>query len=158
MTKPRFNPLESYGRELLQILLNAARAKVILNFPSAKGGFSYATSVRQRLYSLRKTMRESKHEHFNLVSGLIIHIEWPEGTELEKVGRNMVPKDRRTPVTLIVDHKDRELKEIAEAAGVVANVDVNTVETLDTEPTKPVVDIERVPEDDLLERILRKES
>lgn len=158
MTKPRHFPLESFGNELLQILLKAAREKVTLTFPKEKGGYATATVVRQRLYGLRNSMRKNNHEHYNLVSGLIAKIAWDPSEVVEKVGRNMVPQDRKAPVTLVIDHRDRELKEIAVAAGIVDTHVVDDAPATSAEPTAPskskVLPIKRISEDDILARIL----
>lgn len=60
MTKPKTKePLESFGPELLEIMLRAAKGESItLTFPTAK----QAHTFRRRLYTLRRRLQDDRPE------------------------------------------------------------------------------------------------
>ena len=65
MTKPKTKePLESFGPELLEIMLRAAKGeKITLTFPTAK----QAHTFRRRLYTLRRRLQEARPELYTIV-------------------------------------------------------------------------------------------
>jgi hypothetical protein len=159
MPPSQHKPVVSFGNELLQVLIKASKERVELNFTTERGGFASATSFRQRIYGLRTAMRKHNHEHYDLVSGVKALIRWPPDTPTTKVGRgNIVPKDPKCPVTLIIGPQDLEFAEVIRDAGIVDPfINPTPSPTTDEAPLAPTVTPKRdiTDDDEILDRILR---
>lgn len=100
MTQPKSKyPIESFGPELMQILLKAGRGEtVVLNFPHRKD----ARRFQQRLHMLRGRMRELKHELTDVVARARTSLRYEGG-----------PED---PATLTVAQYDSEFADVLKEA------------------------------------------
>jgi hypothetical protein len=102
MTLPKTRePLESFGPELLEILLRAAKGESItLSFPTAK----MAHTFRRRLYTLRRRLADERPEEYKIVC----RAEVGPVTQPDEEGKLGPLK----PATVTLRLKDSEFKEI----------------------------------------------
>jgi hypothetical protein len=120
---PRANrtpkPIESFGPEVLQGLIEGSKRELILELPYRKAVF-----FRQRANALRAEMRRQNHDLYRVVSQATLRIVW--GTEAgydetpERKSQTNVrfPINKNTPAKLIITPADKEFGEALEKAGV----------------------------------------
>lgn len=152
MTKP----LESFGPELLVLLLKAGLSRQELFLPS----YNKAVQLKQRLNALRAEMRRRNHDQYRVAARAKLTIrwgkdaqneserykdkfqqvegKWPEEKRNRNGSRRPIPGDS-TPVLFILEPHDSQFKDILNEAGI--SVD----ETLDLAATTPTSEF-----DDLL--------
>jgi hypothetical protein len=107
-------PIESFGPEIFQALIEGAKRKVEFDLPYRK-----AVHFRQRVNQLRNQMRLQKHEHYAMASQARITITWPDDTPCNKSANGIrSPKDINTPVHVTIAPADAEFAGILEKAGV----------------------------------------
>jgi hypothetical protein len=124
-------PIESFGPELFQALLDGSKREVKFQLPYRK-----AVHFRQRINQLRAAMRDLKHEHYPLASQAKITISWPDNTETSKSSRNVrFPKDMNTICDVVIMPSDSEFNDVLKSAGV-------NIKPLDppTTPSTPIVE------------------
>lgn len=149
---PRANrthkPIESFGPEVLQGLIEGSKREVILELPYRKAVF-----FRQRANALRAEMRRQSHELYRVVSQATLRILWGKEAgydeALEKKSSTNVrfPVNKETPAKLIISPADKEFTEALKKAGV----------ELPPPPTDPLPNTESPDEGtDILEHYLRE--
>lgn len=138
-------PIESFGPELFQALLEGSKKKLVLKMPYTK-----AVRFRLRINQLRETMRRLQHEKYTAVSQARITVKWPEGTPVRKYpGGNLWPVDKNVECEVIIQPNDNEFRDVLAAAGVTVPIlSETTMQTPQGSSGEP----------DILEEFLKRES
>lgn len=104
MTKPKTKePLESFGPELVEIMLRAAKGeRITLTFPTAK----QAHTFRRRLYTLRRRLQDDRPDVYAIVCRCEVGV--PKQAE-----NNQGPI---RPATITLRVKDSEFSEVIKNA------------------------------------------
>lgn len=119
-------PLESFSPDLLAALLKGALEEVRLPMPYHK-----AVLFRRRLYTLRKTMNNMKHEKYPMVAKCEVRILWgqkvgleaPKQPDLYNIRGVPRPADTNTPCIVILRPHDSEFTEILNKAGIKSDLE-----------------------------------
>lgn len=128
MSTPRKPPIESFGPELFNTLIEGSKRKIVVET-------SYTTAVkfRMRIHQLRNRMREENHPLYRVAAKTKLSIQWDEVTTNTVRGKRGLkyPSDRRTKVKLIIEPHDNEFSDLLAAQG------VNVKAPIDDLLTKP---------------------
>jgi hypothetical protein len=137
MKAPRSpKPVESFGPEVLQALIEGSKREIILELPFRKAVF-----FRQRINALRAEMRRQDHKLYPVVSQATVRILWGEDAGYDKVSEHKSstgvrhPVNRDAPVKLKITPADAEFGEALKKAGVevkTLNTDVPITESDET--------------------------
>jgi glycine cleavage system aminomethyltransferase T len=122
MTAPK-QPIESFGPELLNTLIEGTRRRVVV--PCT---FGTATRLRLRLHQLRTRMRELNHPLYPIAAKCKVTIEWDENKVPTHVGARGLkyPSSGKTAqVQLVVAPHDDDFAKILTTAGVDAKRDIS---------------------------------
>ena len=114
--------VESFGPELLAAILKGATAPFTLEM-----SYKFGVRFRQRIHQLREAMRVAKHEKYSLVARTRVSIEWPDGCQVIKTGRHVVPVDRNVKCKVTIQPNDTEFGDILIAAGIELGGDMDTL-------------------------------
>lgn len=121
-SKTRY-PVESFGPELMAVLLKGSREKVILKFEGAEGaGKKQAHAFHRRIHTLRSKMREEDHPDFNLAARALVSIFW--GARATQEGGDKVPVEWASDIAgkrgaiIVLRPRDSEFDDILKQAGV----------------------------------------
>jgi hypothetical protein len=112
-------PVESFGPEVLQALIEGSKREIVLELPYRKAAF-----FRQRVNALRAEMRKQNHQLYPVVSQATIRVIWGEEagfppTQERRSSTNVrFPADKNTKVKLIIAPADSEFAEALKRAGV----------------------------------------
>lgn len=107
-------PVESFGPEIFQALIEGAKRKITLELPYRK-----AVYFRLRANQLRNQMRLLSHPQYSVVSQTRITIAWPPSTPVRQTSKRVsIPLDVETPCTLTIAPSDSEFTEALARAGV----------------------------------------
>jgi hypothetical protein len=135
-------PVESFGPEIFQALVEGSKRRIELRLPYAK-----AVYFRMRVNQLRNQMRLQGHEGYSAVSQARLTIAFDSATPIRKSRRGVrIPMDVNVPVTLIISPSDSEFADILAQAGVMVPQLSNETSTA---PSIPI-------EDDVLAEFLKK--
>lgn len=144
MPKRPPKPVESFGPELFQALVDGSKREIILKLP-----YDQAVRFRLRINQLREAMRQVEHPKYLAVSQARITIKWPPDTATRKYpGGNLWPVNKKVLCDVIVSPNDFEFRSALQSAGV-------TIQ--DTPSTIPQAE-EVKEEQDILAEFLRKEN
>lgn len=115
MTKPRTKmPIESFGPELFNALIEGSKRKVELNTD-----YKTAVKLRMRIHQLRARMREESHPLYPIAAKAHLTISWPDSIEtLTSYKKIHHPKNPKSPVTLTISPHDSEYGDIFKDAGI----------------------------------------
>lgn len=141
MTKPRSpRPVESFGPEIFQALVEGSKRKIELELPYDK-----AIYFRLRVNQLRHQMRSQGHPLYSVASQAKVTISWPEGTHIRKSSKGVrIPVDPKTLVRLTIAPADSEFAEALSKVGV--NVPTLSPDTIVSHPI----------DDDILAEFIKK--
>lgn len=146
-------PVESFGAEVMQALIEGSKKRIVLTLPYRKAVF-----FRQRVNQLRVAMRDMKPPHslYKVVSTTSLSIEWDANTETKKNVKNVRrPASMDAPVRLIISPADSEFGDALRKAGV-------TIKPLTEDPIVVPPPIEHTPspkaEGDVLAEYVRDEE
>lgn len=112
-------PVESFGPEVLQALLEGSKREIVLLLP-----YREAVQHRARMNSLRAAMQRSGHEMYRIVSQTTIRVVWGEDAGLDPIPEKKsstnvrVPLSKNAPAKLIISPADKKLGEALKKAGV----------------------------------------
>lgn len=107
-------PVESFGPELFQALVEGSKREVKFNLPYDK-----AIRFRLRVNQLREAMRKSNHSQYTAVSQARITIKWPEDTPTKKYpGGSIWPVNRQVMCEVYIKPNDSEFRDVLKSAGV----------------------------------------
>lgn len=112
-------PVESFGPEILQALIEGSKREIILDLPYRKAVF-----WRQRINALRAEMRRQGHSLYKVVSQATVTVRWGKDAGLEEVTERKsstnvrFPANKEVPAKLIITPADKELGEALKKAGV----------------------------------------
>lgn len=146
MTKPKprsSRPIESFGPEIFQTLVEGAKRKIELQLP-----YHRAAYFRARANQLRHRMRLEGHPHYSSVSQAKITITWESTTPIRRTARNVrIPLDPAALCTLTIAPYDSEFTEALAAVG----INVPHLSPIDDPLTQPQSHVE-----DILAEFLKK--
>lgn len=118
MSRPR-KSIESFGNELLVVLVKGGREELRIPFPS------YRTAIyfRNRLHALRAAMQRDTHPLYPVVAKTRISILFGAAAgegypEVEINPRSGHPKDRNTKCLMYLRPQDSDFGDILQAAGI----------------------------------------
>jgi hypothetical protein len=142
-------PVESFGPEVLQALIEGSKREIVLELPYRKAVF-----FRQRVNALRAEMRRQNHEMYKIVSQATVRILWGADAELPDVPERRsltnvrFPMNKNIPAKLVITPADKEFGEALKRAGV-------EVKPLTPDPIPNTRTTE--PSEDILESYLKEE-
>lgn len=116
MTAPKTKfPIESFGPELMQALLEGGRNRLVIPFPGADGaGKRKAHTFQQRIHMLRQRMREERHPQYPLAARVRVSLLW--GAKAAEAG---APAEWRADpkgklgAYIVIQPRDSEFNEVA---------------------------------------------
>lgn len=116
---PTRTPVGSFGAELFQTLIKAARERVELPFPS----WSLGLRFQQRIHMLRAAMAREGHDQYLLVSRVRTSLLWGAKAGYaevpnRRVKNTTIPADKLTPALLVLQPQDAEFTSIVRSAGI----------------------------------------
>lgn len=112
-------PVESFGPELFQALIEGSKKEIVLELPYRK-----AVHFRQRINSLRSAMQRQNHVMYTAVSQATVHVLWGEDAGFNAVPETKsstnvrFPVNKNTPAKLTITPADSELAAALKKAGV----------------------------------------
>ena len=121
MTKPKSRyPVESFGPELMAVLLKGSREKVILRFEGPDGeGKRRAHSFHRRIHTLRSKMREENHPDHALAARALCSIYWGARAVTEGAPTSWAPDfSGRMGALIVIRPRDSEFDDVLKQAGV----------------------------------------
>jgi hypothetical protein len=117
MTKQKRAPIESYGAEMFNALIEGSRKTFHVTLP-----YRDAVKFRLRCYQLRNRMLTENHELYPVAAKTKISLSWDETKIPTKLGyrNSKTPIDSKAPVTLTIGPQDSEYADALKAAGLTA--------------------------------------
>lgn len=112
-------PVESFGAEVLQALIEGSKREITLKLPYRKAAF-----FRQRVNALRAEMRRQNHVMYPVVSQATVRILWGEDAGMETIAEKKSSTNVRFPlnkdsiVKLVISPADKEFGDALREAGV----------------------------------------
>jgi hypothetical protein len=110
------NPIESFGSELFNALVQGSKQSFVI--PNIR--YREAVKFRLRCHQLRNRMRIDNHPLATVVAKTRISIEWDHSKieTLYNKKRVPYPKSADSPVTLVIEPHDSEFSAALKAAGI----------------------------------------
>src|SRR5882672_7220953 len=139
--KERTYPLESFGPQITQLLIEGSQRKIVV-----EEGLTYASAIRLqlRIQSLRKQMRIQAHPMWKVVAKAKVSVLWGAKAgfapvEMKHNSRNYpFTKDNTVPAKVIVQPRDGEFSSALTAAGVaIKDLAADPLEDLAAPPAPP---------------------
>lgn len=131
MSSPRKPPIESFGPELFNTLIEGSKRKI-----EVETTYTIAVKFRLRIHQLRNRMREESHPLYRVAAKTKLSIQWDEIAVNTVRGRRGLkyPSDRRSLVKLIIEPHDNEFSELLKAQGVDVKAPIDSLLITPQEP------------------------